>query len=122
MTSTTWLGTLANRATLVALACGLLVGGSSAQGATFLWSPANQSSIFLEPKALRQTVTGVTVRAKGYTVEYTATTTKVFGPYPTGSGVGGMKIFGVDVRRRGQQAGEQLELITQRLSGIRGGR
>ena len=47
MTSTTWLATITNRATLVALACGMLVGGSSAQGATFLWSPANQG-ILLE--------------------------------------------------------------------------
>ena len=82
----------------------MLVGGSSAQGATFLWSPANQG-ILLETKALRQTVSGVTVRARGYTVEYTASTIKVFGPYPTGSGASGLKIFGVDVRRLGTQAG-----------------
>ena len=117
MTSTTWLATITNRATLVALACGMLVGGSSTQAATFLWSPGNQG-ILLETKALRQTVTGVTVRARGYTVEYTASTVKVFGPYPTGSGANGLKIFGVDVRRLGPQAGEDLGLISQKLSGI----
>ena len=95
----------------------MLVGGSSAQGATFLWSPANQG-ILLETKALRQTVSGVTVRARGYTVEYTASTIKVFGPYPTGSGASSLKIFGVDVRRLGTQAGEDLGLISQKLSGI----
>ena len=53
---------------------------------------------------------GVTVRARGYTVEYAASTIKVFGPYPTGSGASGLKIFGVDVRRLGKQAGEDLGL------------
>ena len=54
----------------------------------------------------------------GYMVEYAASTIKVFGPYPTGSGASGLKIFGVDVRRLGTQAGEDLGLISQKLSGI----
>ena len=111
------LGTITNRLTLFALACGVLVGGSSAQGATFLWSPGTPN-ILLEPKALRQVVTGVTARARGYTVEYTASTARVFGPYPTGSGAGGLKVFGVNVRRLAVQAGEDLGLISQPLSGI----
>ena len=114
---TRWVGTITNRATLVALAFGVVVGASPAQGATFSWSPAN-TSILLETKALRQTVSGVTARAQGYTVEYTASTAEVFGPYPTGSGANGLKIFGVDVRRLGQQAAEDLGLISQKLSGI----
>ena len=105
---------MTNRAIIVALACGVLAGGSSAQGATFLWTPAN-ASIRVETKAVRQTVSGVTARARGYTVEHTASTSKVFGPYSTGNGVGGLKIFGVDVRRLGF---EQLGLISQPLSGI----
>jgi hypothetical protein len=117
MTSPTWLATMTHRAAPVALACGVLVGGSATQAATFQWSPGNQS-ILLETKALRQTVTGVTVRARGYTVEYTASTAKVFGPYPTGSGCQGLKIFGVDVRRLGTQAAEDLGLISQKLTGI----
>ena len=114
---TAWLETITHRMALVALACGVLIGGSSAQGATFAWSPGTPN-ILLEPKALRQVVTGVTARARGFTLEYTASTAKVFGPYPTGSGAGGMKIFGVDVRRLGVPADEDLGLISQPLSGI----
>jgi hypothetical protein len=95
----------------------VLVGGASAQGATFAWSPGTPG-ILLEPKALRQVVTGVTVRARGFTAEYTASTGRVFGPYPTGSGANGLKIFGVDVRRLGTQAGEDLGLISQPIAGI----
>jgi hypothetical protein len=55
------------------------------------------------------------VRARAYTVEYINNTTNVFGPYPTRNGDGGLKIFGVDVRRLGV---EQLGLLSQSLPGI----
>jgi hypothetical protein len=85
-----------------------------ADAATVTWSPTT-TGILVEPKALRQTKSGVTVRARAYTVEYTSRSLEIFGPYPTGSGAGGLKIFGVDVRRLGS---EQLGLIAQPLTGI----
>jgi hypothetical protein len=91
-----------------------LFGISSSDAATVTWSPAT-TGILIEPKAVRQTTSGITVRARAYTVEYTSSSIKVYGPYPTGSGAGGLKIFGVDVRRLGS---EQLGLISQPLSGI----
>src|SRR5262245_31035382 len=93
---------------------GCLFGISSSHAATVTWSPAT-TGILIEPKAVRQTTSGITVRARAYTVEYTSSSIKVYGPYPTGSGAGGLKIFGVDVRRLGS---EQLGLISQPLSGI----
>lgn len=93
---------------------GALLGPLQAGAATFTWSPSNPS-IVVGAKALRQTQAGVTVRARAYTVEYLGTSTTVFGPYPTGNGNGGLKIFGVDVRRLGF---EQLGLLSQPLSGI----
>jgi hypothetical protein len=86
----------------------------SSGAVTVTWSPAT-TGIMIESKAVRQTKSGITVRARAYTVEYTSRSIKVHGPYRTGSGAGGLKVFGVDVRKLGT---EQLGLISQPLSGI----
>jgi hypothetical protein len=82
--------------------------------ASFVWTPANPN-IVVEAKALRQTSSGVTARVQAYTVEYLNSTIRTFGPHPTSNGNGGLKIFGVDVRRLGF---EQLGLLSQPSSGV----
>jgi hypothetical protein len=104
----------------LALVCGFAVSNvvfaATASAATFLWQSTNRG-IVVEPTALRQTKEQVTVRARGYTVEFTNSSSRVFGPFPTRTGVRGLKIFGVDIRRAGGTR-EPLGLMSQPLPGI----
>ena len=83
-----------------AMTSAMMLGVAQTRADTFLWTPST-SGIVVEATALKQTKAGVTVRARAYTVEYTSSTTKVFGPWPTRNGLGGCKIFG-SWRRRGR--------------------
>ena len=100
------------------LAAAMAIGcAATAHAATASWAPGTPN-IAVEAKALRQTVAGITIRARGYVAELHGATVRVLGPFPTGRGERGLRVLAIDPRNLGQAAGEDLGLLAQPIGGI----
>jgi hypothetical protein len=102
---------------LTAFAIGL--GASTclnAQAVTADWAATNPS-LMVGTDFISQTVAGVTITARAYTVEFNGpNNTTIYGPYPTTTGVSGLQVFGTAASGLAGQPG--LGLLSQPLPGI----
>jgi hypothetical protein len=78
------------------------------------WGSGNPNLVY-GPDSVSQTVDGITVTARGFTIEF-GTEASVFGPFPTSTGIGGTQIFGAETSGVVGQTG--LGLLTQPVTGV----
>lgn len=95
----------------------ILAVGSGAEAATASYA-FGAPGITVEATALRQTVSGVTVRARGYVAESQPAVIPVFGPFPTGAGAGGFRVFGIDQQGGGFSGHTALGVLPQPIGSI----
>jgi hypothetical protein len=89
------------------------VGDAAEVGAASANYQNSNPALVVEGNSIRQSVDGLTITARGYTVDFDGTETFVYGPFPTAEGLGGRKIFGTGVV--GQS---ELGLMSQPVAGI----
>ncbi len=82
---------------------------------TLNWAHTNPNLV-TDPNSISQTVGGVTVTARGYTVEFSGSVATVFGPFPTTPGQGSLQMFGTITSGLTTQPG--LGLLSQPAAGI----
>ncbi|MFZ1430371.1 MAG: hypothetical protein WAS21_26800 [Geminicoccaceae bacterium] len=95
----------------------ILAGGVRTEAATASYA-FGTPGVTVEATALRQTVSGVTVRVRGYVAESRTAAVPVFGPFPTGPGAGGFRVFGVDLQNGAFIGRTALGVLPQPIGSI----